>query len=99
MDTALESLLGSLKLSDKPVVQEKKLSPAPKIPIQEIAAKWIGQFNDAIKSKDSNAIAALFQDNGKNIVIVNNDRLVERCSLHVVGFSHISFGRYNQSND
>ena len=64
MTTILERHFDIVALHDKPVVQEEKVSPTPVCPIEEIAEKWIKQFDAAITAQDSDSISVLFQDNG-----------------------------------
>ena len=51
-------------LYDKPVVQKAKPSPKTPLPAQEVAAKWIHDFDEAIRARDAAAVAALFQEDG-----------------------------------
>jgi hypothetical protein len=51
-------------LSDAPVYQEELITPKPKKAAIQIATKWLEDFNEAIKSKDSAAAASLFREDG-----------------------------------
>src|ERR1700694_2030263 len=64
MPSILERNLDLVTLHEKPVIQKAKQCPKPQKPIEEIAQKWISEFNDAISSKDADAVAALFQPDG-----------------------------------
>jgi hypothetical protein len=64
MPSIVESYIGPLTLADKPVIQKEKATPKPKVSIQEIAEKWIGEFDKAIRTKNALDVAALFQNDG-----------------------------------
>jgi len=51
-------------LSDKPVIQTERVTRKPSLPIQEIAENWIGEFDLAIRNKNSTAVTELFQNDG-----------------------------------
>jgi len=51
-------------LYDKPVIQKAKPTSKATVAAQDIAATWIGDFDNAIRAKDASAVAALFQNDG-----------------------------------
>jgi energy-converting hydrogenase A subunit M len=64
MPSILERHLNIKTLHDKPVVQQEKPKIIPQKPIEEIASQWIVDFNEAIKTENSEAVAGLFQEDG-----------------------------------
>lgn len=64
MTSILEQHFGSLTLTDSPVSQNVKTSPQPILPVEDIARKWLEQFDHAIASRNAEAIALLFHDDG-----------------------------------
>jgi hypothetical protein len=64
MTTILERHFDVHTLHDRPVVQAEKLSPKPVQPIDKIVQTWMTEFNAAMTARDSDAIAALFHENG-----------------------------------
>jgi hypothetical protein len=64
MPSILESHIGPLILADKPVIQNEKATPKPTVSIQEIAEKWMREFDEAIRSKSATQVASLFQSDG-----------------------------------
>jgi len=68
MPSILEQHLDLETLHEKPVVQKEKVQPKPQKPVQEIAEKWIAEFNEAIKTKNSEAIADLFLEDGSSVL-------------------------------
>ena len=67
MASVLQQYFGSSKLTDSPVDQATKPSPKPTAPAKDIASKWLEQFNHAITSRDAEAVANLFQDDGMQL--------------------------------
>jgi hypothetical protein len=68
MASTRERHLDLSTLHDKPVVQKDKYSPKPQSPIEEIARKWITEFNDLIRRNDAAAVPVLFQEDGKTVI-------------------------------
>ena len=64
MSSILERHIGPLILADKPVIQNEKATPKPSVSIQEIAEKWMGEFDKAIRTKNGAQVASLFQNDG-----------------------------------
>jgi len=64
MTSILQQHLGPLKLADSPVDQPTRTSPKPALSAQDIAGKWLEQFNHAIRSRDPDAVANLFREDG-----------------------------------
>jgi hypothetical protein len=64
MVSVLQQYFGSSKLTNSPVDQATITSPKPTVPAKDIASKWLEQFNHAITSRDAEAVADLFQDDG-----------------------------------
>ena len=64
MPSILERYLNIKTLHDKPVVQQEKPKINPQKPIEEIASQWIVDFNEAIRTENSEAVAGLFQEDG-----------------------------------
>ena len=69
MSSILARNLDIVTLYDKPVFQEDKITAGPRTPARELAENWIGQFDKAIRTKNSAAVVSLFQDDGGQIQI------------------------------
>jgi hypothetical protein len=67
MPQSLDNAFSSFALTDEPVLQTARVSPKPQVPVHTLAEKWIANFNEAITSRDSSAVAALFEEDGISI--------------------------------
>jgi hypothetical protein len=100
MSTILARYFDLTTLNEKPVIQAEKPTPKPSSSPQEIAAKWIGEFDHAIQTKNASAVANSFQEDGiKPYKEISNDRMVERRFVVVVGLSHVSVRHRHSRHD
>jgi len=100
MTSTVHTHLGPLKLADSPVDQPARASTNPALPAEDIAGKWLEQFNHAIVSRDADAVVNLFREDGiKNFKIVLIRSLVEGYVRLVMGVSYVSYRPSNQGCD
>jgi len=72
MTTIFERHFDVVTLYEEPIVQEEKRSAKPVRPIDEIVGRWMEEFNAGITARDSDAIAALFQEDGIHIFLIRS---------------------------
>ena len=71
MTTIFERHFDVVTLYEEPIVQEEKRSAKPVRPIDEIVGRWMEEFNAGITARDSDVIAALFQEDGTTSLTIS----------------------------